>query len=273
MKLFVYGSLLRGMSLSSHMQGSTFLGPAYVKADLFFLGFYPGIVPGNQIVFGELYEVPLKYLPSIDKVEDYIEADQENSVYIRKPISIYMFSDGQKLEAYAYYYNKDSKGMPRIDSGDYRRFMHNKNSDVAWLLGYGTNLCSVAIMSKIGEVPEHKLVQVKGFDNVFNVRTGINGFARSNIRYTGSSKKMNLVAWKLNMEQFAKLDIEEKVPTLFHRVSMPFLNHEGEYSYALTYIANTERLGTNLHPEPHYIDIQELGMKEHGIQYTRKKFF
>jgi gamma-glutamylcyclotransferase (GGCT)/AIG2-like uncharacterized protein YtfP len=266
MKLFVYGSLLRGMSLFSHMQGSTFLGPAFTYADMFFLGFYPGIIPGDQVVYGELYEVPLELLPEIDKVEDYIEIDSESSLYLRRPIAAYRFCDGQKVDASAYYYNRDSKDKPRIKSGDYRRFMHTQKSDKAWLIGYGNNLSSEAILSKIGEVPEHKIVQIEGFDNIFNVRTGINGFARSNLSYTGNSQKLNLVAWHLSMDQFEKLDIEEQVPSLYHRVSMPYIDNDGEYSYALTYIANTERISENLHPEPHYLTLQERGMREHGIQ-------
>jgi gamma-glutamylcyclotransferase (GGCT)/AIG2-like uncharacterized protein YtfP len=266
MKLFVYGSLLRGMSLAPHMEGSIFLGPAYVKADLFFLGFYPGIIPGDQIVFGELYEVPLEILPGIDKVEDYYENDIENSIYLRKPIDVFLFSNGQKVEASAYYYNKESEGKPRISYGDYRRFMHLKKSDKAWLIGFGSNLSSETLYSKIGEVPSHKIVQVEGFESIFNVRTGKNGFARANLTYTASSKRINLVAWELSMEQFDKMDIEEQVPTLYYRVSMPYIGENGEFKYALTYIANTDRLGIDLHPEPHYLNFQNMGIREHQIQ-------
>jgi gamma-glutamylcyclotransferase (GGCT)/AIG2-like uncharacterized protein YtfP len=84
MQLFVYGSLLRGMSLSSYMEGTRFLGPAYVKADMFYLGFYPGIINGENIVYGELYEVSQEQLPVIDEVEDYIELDNEKICLFKK---------------------------------------------------------------------------------------------------------------------------------------------------------------------------------------------
>ncbi len=265
MQLFVYGSLLRGMSLSSNMRGAKFIGPAYVYADLFFLGFYPGIIPGQQIVFGELYEVNDKILPGIDKVEDYYKHDLANSIYLRKPIHAYLFSDGEKIEAYAYYYNRESIDKPRIACGDYRRFMHMQKSDKMWLISYGTNMHSELMKVRLGEVPEHKVVNVKGFESIFNVKTGINGFARPNLCYTGSSKKLKFVAWHLTEEQFKILDIEENVPNLYYRVSMPFIDKNGEFVPAQTYIANTTRLGQNLHPEPHYLDIQNKGMREHGI--------
>jgi gamma-glutamylcyclotransferase (GGCT)/AIG2-like uncharacterized protein YtfP len=266
MKLFVYGSLLRGMSLSKHMEGSRFLGPAYVMADLFFLGFYPGIIPGNQIVFGELYEVPLEILPGIDKVEDCYENDPKSSIYLRKSIDTYRFADGQMVKAVAYYYNKDSEGKPRINCGDYRRFMLSQKSDKAWYIGYGSNMSSQTIYSKIGEVPEHKVVQIEGFENLFNLRTGRNGFARANLKFTGKKSKLELVAWELSTKQFEKLDIEEQVPHLYYRVSIPFIDDKGEFVQAQTYMANTKMLGTNLHPEPHYIDLQKMGMREHGLR-------
>jgi gamma-glutamylcyclotransferase (GGCT)/AIG2-like uncharacterized protein YtfP len=265
MKLFVYGSLLRGMSLSSHMEGASYLGPAYVMADLFFLGFYPGIIPGNNVVFGELYEVPLKILPEIDKVEDCYENNPESSIYLRKSIEVHCFADGKVVKAYAYYYNREPEGKPRISYGDYRRFMHLQKSDKAWYIGYGSNMSSKTIFSKIGEVPEHKVVQIEGFENLFNLRTGRNGFARANLKYTGEKTKLDLVAWKLNSEQFEKLDIEEQVPNLYYRVSMPYVDTKGEFVHAQTYMANTKMLGTNLHPEPHYMDLQRKGMREHGL--------
>jgi len=265
MQLFVYGSLLRGMSLSSHMEGARFLGPAFVQADLFFLGFYPGIIPGTQTVLGELYDVPPAILPNIDKVEDYYENDPENSIYLRKPIEAYLFSNGNKIEAFAYYYNRESEGKPRIPCGDYRRFMHMQKADWAWLIGYGTYLSSERIISKAGPVSESMLVQIHGFERVFNVKTGKNGFAHANLNFTGKDQFLKAIAWKLTRQQLEKLDIEENVPHLYHRLSIPFRNRCGELEIAQTYIANINQIGQNLYPEPQYLEILKKGMREHGI--------
>jgi gamma-glutamylcyclotransferase (GGCT)/AIG2-like uncharacterized protein YtfP len=266
MQLFVYGSLLRGMSLSSHMKGCRFIGPAWVHADLFFLGFYPGIIPGNQLVFGELYEVPDKVLPGIDEVEEYYEENPEDSVYIRKPIIATRFADAARVEAFAYYYNRENSDKQRISCGDYRRFMQLQKSEEMWLVGFGSNLSSQIIHHKIGEVPENKIVRITGFESHFNVRTGVNGFARPSLIYKGTRKSMVLVAWKLTYDQFEKLDIEENVPNLYYRVSLPVIDALGKQSIALTYMPNTSRLGSNLHPEPHYLEIQAKGMREHGLK-------
>lgn len=266
MQLFVYGSLLRGMSLSFHLKGCRFIGPAWVHADLFFLGFYPGIISGEQVVFGELYDVPDRILPGIDEVEEFYEDNSEASLYLRKPIIATRFADGAKVEAFAYYYNRENSDKPRISCGDYRRFMHTRESEEIWLIGFGSNLNSRIIQHKIGEVPENKIIRIKGFETQFNVRTGVNGFARPSLLYMGTKKTMELVAWKLSQKQFEKLDIEENVPNLYYRVSMPFIDEHGKQGIALTYMPNTSRLGSNLHPEPHYLEIQAKGMREHGLK-------
>jgi gamma-glutamylcyclotransferase (GGCT)/AIG2-like uncharacterized protein YtfP len=265
MQLFVYGSLLRGMSLSKTMEGTQFLGPAYVKADLFFLGFYPGIVAGSQIVFGELYEVPDRILPKIDEVEDYIELDNEKSVYLRQPIDAFRLSDGTKINASAYYYNRSSAGKQRIESGDYRIFMANLKNENTWLVSYGSTMSSKKIYAKLGFIPEHKVGFVQGFERVFNVKSGINGYAFANLSYTGGKKVCESVAWKLNNDQIIKLDEFKNVPQTYHRLSMPFTTNEGETIIAHIYLANTSHLSSNLHPDPNYLKLVNSGKLEHNI--------
>ncbi len=265
MKLFVYGSLLRGMSLSKTMENTQFLGPAYVKADLFFLGFYPGIVPGAQIVFGELYEVNETVLPLIDEVEDYIELNNEKSLYLRQPIAAFRLIDGEKVEANAYYYNRSSVDFPRIESGDYRIFMSNRESASSWLVSYGSTMSSKKIFSTLGFVPEHKIGYVDGFERHYNVKTGINGYAFANLSYIGGEHICKSVAWKLNNEHLAKLDQSEHVPQIYHRVSIPFNTNDGEIISAQTYLANTNRLSANLHPGANYINLINSGKLEHNI--------
>ena len=265
MQLFVYGSLLRGMSLSSYMEDTKFIGPAYVKADLFYLGFYPGIIQGNQRVYGELYEVREDQLPKIDEVEDYIELDNEKSAYLRRPLDAYLFSDGKKVKAAAYFYNRSPIDKPQIESGDYRRFMIGRETKNAWLIGYGSNMSSKKIFARLGVIPEHKTGYLEGFDRVYNVKTGLNGNAYANIEFIGGMQKCNAVAWKLNCDQIKKMDEMENVPLNYHRVSVPFITSDGELIHAQTYFANSKVLTKNLHPDPHYLSLVNSGMMEHGF--------
>lgn len=263
MQLFVYGSLLRGMSLSSYMEGTKFLGPAYVKADLFYLGFYPGIIKGNQIVFGELYEVNEKQLPVIDEVEDYIELDNERSAYLRKPIKAYMLSDGMPIKAQAYFYNRSSEGKERILSGDYRKYMNKSEDETSWIIGYANNLSTQSMHTRFGYVPEYKKGYVDGFERVYNVKTGLNGNAAANLVYKGGMQRCKAVVWKLNHNQIETLDAEEKKYT---RISLPFTTSEGELLHAQSYLGISKHLGKNLHPDPDCLQVVNSGLNEHGFR-------
>ncbi len=57
MKVFVYGTLLNGMSRSKSLNNSVFEGLGMIKANLYDLGSYPGIIESNQSVYGEVYEI------------------------------------------------------------------------------------------------------------------------------------------------------------------------------------------------------------------------
>lgn len=266
MQLFVYGSLLRGMSLASYMEGTKFLGPAYVMADLFYLGFYPGIITGNQVVYGELYEVTEQQIPAIDEVEDYIELDNERSAYLRRPIDAFRFSDGKKVKAQAYFYNRCPKNKPRIESGDYRVFMNAKEGNDLWVIGYASILSSESILSNLGTIPERKVGFVDGFERVYNVRTGVNGNAHANLEYKGGRQRCNAVAWKVTKQQLERLDESERVPHRYSRVSVPFTTLDGELIHAQAYFGNTNRLGKNLHPDPLHYSLVKAGMVEYGFK-------
>ena len=68
--LFVYGTLKRGGSRHSLLKGCPFLGRALAKGfALYDLGAYPGMVPGDGVVRGEVYEIPEGLLRELDWVE------------------------------------------------------------------------------------------------------------------------------------------------------------------------------------------------------------
>ncbi|MFN8257500.1 MAG: gamma-glutamylcyclotransferase [Bacteroidales bacterium] len=250
MLLFVYGSLLRGMSLSHHMEGAEFLGPAFVKAELYFLGFYPGIIKGDQVIYGELYDVPVHLLSKIDEVEEYYENDDEKSVYLRKEIEITRFSDGRKINAEAYFYNRPVAGKQKIEGGDYRIYMNNIYQKPTWFACYENFLNQQSLPSLIKFAPETKEGKLEGFTKIYNLKSGINGYAYANLLFDKKGLNCEATAWKLNPEQMDLLDKKLDVPNLYHRVSIPFLSKGNELIIAHTFLGNVDLLGENLHPLP-----------------------
>ena len=72
-RLFVYGTLMRGEANAEALTGSTYIGAAATVAAyrLVALAGYPGLLPGGQTsVKGELYLVDPQLLAAMDELED-----------------------------------------------------------------------------------------------------------------------------------------------------------------------------------------------------------
>ena len=127
--LFVYGTLLSGLSNHHHMVGATCLGPAIVQGALFDMGDYPAMLVSGDLsaplgpVLGELYKIEAPHWPRLDALEEVDPHSIENSMYLRVPIQVqWKHPEGpQTVTAQVYVYNWSLAGRPRIDHGDFRR--------------------------------------------------------------------------------------------------------------------------------------------------------
>jgi len=131
--LFVYGTLLSGLSNHHLMAGSTCLGEASVQAALFDMGEYPALcVQGalaepRGLVLGELYKIEAEQWQGLDELEQVDPDSRENSMYLRVPIQVQWRQaerpqEGQiTVAAQVYVYNWSLSDRPRIEHGDFRR--------------------------------------------------------------------------------------------------------------------------------------------------------
>jgi gamma-glutamylcyclotransferase (GGCT)/AIG2-like uncharacterized protein YtfP len=120
--IFVYGLLMRGRELHHHMEGAQFAGEGTTRGTLVSLGRFPALIAGDGAVHGELYrfdDMP-GALDVLDDVEEFDATDPDASLYVRVVRPVHM-SDGTDVDAWVYLYNRDTKGAPRIKSGDWRR--------------------------------------------------------------------------------------------------------------------------------------------------------
>lgn len=127
--LFVYGTLLSGLSNHHHMAGATCLGEAHTQAALFDMGEYPALsVQGAWAqtlgpVRGELYQIEPAQWQGLDDLEQVDPVSIENSMYLRVPIQVqWQQPEGVRtVAAQVYVYNWSLAGRPRIEHGDFRR--------------------------------------------------------------------------------------------------------------------------------------------------------
>ena len=130
--IFIYGTLLPGLSLYPHMLGGTWVADARCHAHLYDLGEYPGItrsMPGDpSCVTGEVYAVDESHLHRLDDLEGLVPGNDEASLYLRQRITLVDPGNLLSYEVWGYFYNGSLSGCPRIHSGDYKEYLSSKSS-------------------------------------------------------------------------------------------------------------------------------------------------
>jgi gamma-glutamylcyclotransferase (GGCT)/AIG2-like uncharacterized protein YtfP len=104
-QLFVYGTLRRnsGNALSQRLEREArWLGPAFVRGKLVQLDGYPGLIPGDDIVSGEIWEFEDALLEDLDHYEGCHPSDAHPHEYRREWTLI--IQGGTPLHCWAYWY-------------------------------------------------------------------------------------------------------------------------------------------------------------------------
>jgi gamma-glutamylcyclotransferase (GGCT)/AIG2-like uncharacterized protein YtfP len=124
-KVFVYGTLMRGEGNHYHLKNSICLGKAFIEGyDMYDVGYYPAIIPGDSLIIGELYQVPKEDMQSIDMLEG------EGSLYAKKCETV-TDAEGNTFFAFVYIYLNDCSDLKRISAW---------NNDYVWYVSYGSNM-------------------------------------------------------------------------------------------------------------------------------------
>jgi len=119
MKFFVYGTLKVGGRFAERFDSLRVNSmPASVEGfHLFDLGSFPGILPGNGVVYGELHEYGEDVTRAMDTIEGYRSDDEDNSLYLRREVEV-TTATGKTDKASIYIFNrKDYDDSKMIESG------------------------------------------------------------------------------------------------------------------------------------------------------------
>ncbi len=104
------------------MHGARFLGAAQVPGRLVDVGRYPGLLHGEGVVTGEVYEVDDAHLARLDVVEDMVPGNRAASQYWREVVTVCGGPlQGQQVQTYVY--NASVDDCTPIPHGDYRRYI------------------------------------------------------------------------------------------------------------------------------------------------------
>lgn len=112
-RLFCYGTLKRGQRAHDLLikSGAEYIADAMTAPNyqLYDVGRFPGMTPGNSAVHGELYHIPETSLPLIDQYEGV-----SFGLFYRRTIEL---SDGTK--ALAYFFDESLDKAVLIESGSW----------------------------------------------------------------------------------------------------------------------------------------------------------
>ncbi|MGC9028523.1 MAG: gamma-glutamylcyclotransferase [Desulfomonilaceae bacterium] len=267
-KVFVYGTLLRGMERSQALDHARFLGHALTEGMLYDLGSFPAILKGDSPVFGELYEASDNELRRLDAIEGFRQNNPAGSLYVREEVSVVALSDGWKHQAFAYFYNGRVDPRKRIECGDYRRYLLETSCEEQWYIAYGSNMSRARLKGRIGHDPmKTEKGYLEGYRLVFNKRADKGG-SYANVVYVGNDSKCPFVAYLISMEQLRTLDTYEGKPSHYVRLGIPFSAQKGKTWLGHIYIANPDRLTDRENPSKKYLGHIHTGYKDHGFDVS-----
>jgi gamma-glutamylcyclotransferase (GGCT)/AIG2-like uncharacterized protein YtfP len=101
--------------LADHVR---YLRPCRIRGELWDYGPWPGFVPGEGIVTGELWElVSEDAIHLLDAWEEYDPGDEAGSRYVRRVVTTF---GEPACDAWVYVWNSSLCGLRRIPGGDWR---------------------------------------------------------------------------------------------------------------------------------------------------------
>lgn len=110
MRIIVYGSLRRNQGNSHWMTEAQWLGDHVLDGyELYDLGYYPAVTPGEGCVYCEVYRINSAILAELDDLK-------KNGVEYKRQLVQTPYGS-----AWMYLYLLPIDGLPRIESGDWLR--------------------------------------------------------------------------------------------------------------------------------------------------------
>jgi gamma-glutamylcyclotransferase (GGCT)/AIG2-like uncharacterized protein YtfP len=121
--LAVYGELLSKPDVEQAAglkRGLQLRGRCWIPGDLYDLGAYAALVPGEGQVLGELYEITdPDVFADLDWFQTYDRGRESEPEYVRRRVALVE----PKVTAWVYLYDRDPSGRPRVESGDWRGYL------------------------------------------------------------------------------------------------------------------------------------------------------
>lgn len=115
--ILFYGTLRNGESRGRVRDGITYLGDVNINGELYNVGAFPALFPGDEEVVAELFRIDdQRCMETFDMIEGY-RGDERTDLYTREQVTVGY--DGEEVEAWVYYFNRGKDNLVKIESGDW----------------------------------------------------------------------------------------------------------------------------------------------------------
>ena len=125
--LATYGTLMRAFNASERLgiaEQISFVETCRFDGILYDLGRFPGAVPGDGIVRGELLRLhDPQVLRVLDRYEGYDADREDDSLFVRRRVEV---QEPSARTAWVYWFNGDLTGRPRVESGDWATYVEGE---------------------------------------------------------------------------------------------------------------------------------------------------
>lgn len=263
-KVFVYGTLVKGGRLHPHLENSTFIGDAALNDYALYnvTDWYPGILPkNNSRVIGEVYSINEDKLAELDIVEG------EGSLYKRIYSNVTLLDSNAKCKVYTYkYMGNINKEKNKIKSGIWRE------KRVKYF-GYGSCMKTSDFLRSTRddgfndeEVKVLGVATLKGYELEFTYKSCSRHGGVLDIIENPNCDVLGVlfeVPYKIIEKS---IDKREGHPNIYRRIELK-VEIEGKSVSAFTYKVNDSRRQLQgVKPTEEYANIAYEGMKEHGFE-------
>lgn len=129
--LVAYGTLMRAFGGCERLGVAdrvSFVSECRFAGRLYDLGRFPGAVPGDAVVRGDLFRLhDPQVWPVLDRYEGYDSDQEQASLFVRRRVHL---KDPTDHSAWVYWYNGDAAEHSLVPSGDWERYL-DENSTVS----------------------------------------------------------------------------------------------------------------------------------------------
>jgi len=257
MKLFVYGTLVKGGTLSNHMQGCSYLGDCTLKDHALYMvcDWYPGLVEeAGQITLGELYEVPDEKIGHIDAVE--------GSQYRRINVRVRNTVNNEEMECQTYLYIHDHSSLIRVKEN----IWHEKRVRV---FGYGSLMLSSelkrTLKSDYIKTTKLPIGTLRGYRLIYDYYSSTRGGGALDLIEGSEDDYVLGTVTEMPYSAMEKIDKREGHPNTYRRTKLLAKSGEEKIDVYCYIVVDEKRKKEQVPPTEEYNRIVIDGMRENGL--------